>query len=509
MLQAYKIIYNITKGWIMKKNKLLKKYSKISSIALIAGLFYGAGLFSGIYGDKIIDSAKQKFSRPIASFVMSTYNREKSIRGAMDSILNQTRKDFEVIVVNDGSTDSTAQILDEYAKKDPRVKVITNKKNQGLVAGLNKGLDAARGKYIIRMDDDDKSMPYRVERQVLAMEANPHIAIMGAGFAGENTPKKTKDPILTDPDEMELNMYFSSGLAHPTIIIRKSFLDENNIRYDEKYLYAEDCGLYKKVLEHGGKISSMHEGVLIFGYMKGLVKPKNYGYTQAESFKNLQKDKLAPFFDAPYEILGAFNGDVNRCIMLKEMVKTNKEKQIINHDVLTKRYENLCPKEGENTLYLMHSDWATFVVLKDDNTLYRKDVPTETGKILDQEDGYITIKWTNYIKPETYIKNQQKEYKYSEKIINKNLKGTRIFEVKHPYWVDLFIINKDKTFYRASTITETGRVIKETKNTIVIEWDNWPNEETFTKKEDKLIFLKDNSEETSKSKSKENKKVKK
>lgn len=479
----------------MKKNTFIKKHAKISSIALIAGLFYGAGLLSGIYGGTLIKNIKQTFSRPIASFVMSTYNREKSLRGAMDSMLNQTRSDFEVIVVNDGSTDSTAQILAEYAQKDPRVRVITNEKNQGLVAGLNKGIEAARGKYIIRMDDDDKSMPYRVERQVMAMEANPHIAIMGAGFSGENTPKNTKDPILTDPDEMELNMYFSSGLAHPTIIIRKSFLDENNIQYDEKYLYAEDCGLYKKVLEHGGKISSMREGVLIFGYMKGLIKPKNYGYTQAESFKNLQKEKLKPFFDAPYEILGAFNGDVNRCIMLKEMVKSNKEKQIINHDVLTKRYTKLCPKEGENTLYLMHPDWETFIVLKDDNTIYRKDVQTETGKILDQEDGYITIKWSNYNKPETYIKNKQKEYKFTTKTINKKQKGSRTFEVTHPYWSDLFIVNKDKTFYRASTINETGHIIDETKNTIVIKWDNWPNEETFTKKGNKLTFLKDNSKE--------------
>ncbi len=488
----------------MKKKKTIKSYKKVSSIALLCAVFYGAGFLSGEYGDILTKRIKKAFSRPMASFVMSTYNREKSLRGAMDSMLNQTYDDFEIVVVNDGSTDGTAKILAEYAKKDSRVVVLTNETNQGLVAGLNKGLDAAKGKYILRMDDDDKSMPYRVERQVLTMEKNPHIAIMGAGFSGENTPKSTKDPILTNPDELEINTYFSSGLAHPTIIIRKDFLDENNIRYDENYLYAEDCGLYKKVLEHGGKISAMNEGVLIFGYMKGLIKPKNYSYTQAESFKKLQREKLKPFFDAPYEILGAFNGPVNRCIMLKEMVKSNKEKSILNQELLEKRYKNQCPQEGEKTLYLEHKDWSTFIAFKDDLHVYRKDIPSEKGTVLDIDDGYITIKWNNYRKPETFIKNQQKEYKFSNQIINKKEKDARTFNVKHPYWSDIFVIKKDKTFYRASIMTETGKILKETKDTLVIKWDSWPNEETFTKKGDTLTFLKDNSkkEKTSKKKKK-------
>ncbi len=477
----------------MKKVKKSKKLLKISTLALMGALCYGAGFATSAYKEDVLIKVKRLFQKPIASFVMSTYNREKSLRGAMDSILNQTRKDLELIVVNDGSTDSTAQILAEYAKKDPRVIVITNEKNMGLVAGLNKGIDAARGKYIVRMDDDDKSLPFRLERQVKAMEENPNIAIMGAGFASEKAKMSTKPITLTDPDEVELNMYFSSGLAHPTIIIRKSFLDEHNIRYDEKYLYAEDCGLYKKVLENGGKISSMGEGVLIFGYMKGLEKPTNYSYTQAESFKKLQKEKLKPFFDAPYEILGAWNGDVNRCIMLKEMVKANKIKNIINHDVLTKRYSNLCPQGDEKAIYLMHNNWSTFVTFLDNNKIKRKDVPTEIATVLDQGDDYITVKWHNYPKPETFIKNKHKEYKYSETTINKNLKGTKSFSVTHPYWKDIFIVNKDKTFYRASDMNETGKIIQETKNRVVIKWDNWENTETFKKTGNDLKFLYDDS----------------
>ena len=476
----------------MKKNKT-KKLLKISTIALLCALCYGAGFETALHKESISFAVKKVFQKPIASFVMSTYNREKSLRGSIDSILNQTRKDFELIIVNDGSTDGTAQILDEYAKKDPRVVVLTNEKNMGLVAGLNKGIEAARGKYIVRMDDDDKSMPYRLERQVQAMEDNPHIAIMGAGFSSETTPMNTTPPVLTDPDEMELNMYFSSGLAHPTIIIRKSFLDDNNIKYDEKYLYAEDCGLYKKVLEHGGKISAMQEGVLIFGYMKGLSKPSEYGYTQAESFKKLQKEKLKPFFDAPYEILGAWNGDVNRCIMLKEMIKTNKTKNIINHDVLSKRYQKLCPQGNEKYLYLMHNDWASFVTLLDNNKIKRKDAPTEIATILEQDENYITVKWENYPNPETFIKNKQKEYKYSEATISKKLKGRKTYNVTHPYWNDTFIVNKDKTFYRASALAETGKIIHETENRITIKWNNWPNKETFEKTGNKLKFLYDDS----------------
>ena len=471
--------------------KLKTKKSTFTSL-LTGSIFFAAGCLTTLYGPRVYSYAKNIFSQPKISVVMSTYNRDHAIGGAVESILNQTMKDFELIVVNDGSTDNTQEILEEYAKKDSRLVVIKNEKNMGLVAGLNKGLEAAKGKYIARMDDDDKSLPYRLERQFLAMETYPHITVLGAGFASGKEKMPTGKPKIKNPDEIELNTYFSSGLAHPTIIIRKDFLDKNNIRYDEKYLYAEDCGLYKKILEKGGKISALEEPVLVFGFVKKVNKPNKYGYTQAESFKRLQQEKLAPFFKAPYEILGAFNGDVNRCIMLKEMVKVNKEKKILNQAVVEKRYNTICPQEGEEALFFSHPDWRAFIIFDETKeNIKRKDVSTERAKILDKSDNHITIKWENYNTPETFIKNQKEEYVFSNEIILSNLKNEKIYDIKHPNWDDKLIILKDKTCYRFSLPTEKCKVIKETNDSITIKWDNWPTVEVFKKNKNKLTFEKE------------------
>ena len=480
------------------KNKdiyMAKFKTKKSSLSLLltGSIFFAAGCLTTLYGPQVYSFAKNIISQPKISVVMSTYNREHAIAGAVESILNQTMKDFELIVVNDGSTDKTQEILEEYAKKDDRLIVIKNEKNMGLVAGLNKGLDAARGKYIARMDDDDKSLPYRLERQFLAMETYPHITVLGAGFASGKEKMPTGEPKIKNPDEIELNTYFSSGLAHPTIIIRKEFLDKNNIRYDEKYLYAEDCGLYKKILEKGGKISVLQEPVLVFGYVKKVNKPNKYGYTQAESFKRLQQEKLAPFFKAPYEILGAFTGDINRCVMLKEMVKVNKEKKILNQEIVEKRYNSICPQEGEEALFFSHPDWGAFVIFDESKeNIKRKDVPTETAKILDKSDNHITIKWKNYNLPETFIKIQGSEYKFTNETVLPNIKkGTSIYDIQHPHWTDKLIVLKDKTFYRFSLPTEKGEIIKETNNFMTIKWDNWPTVEIFKKDQNSLIFEKE------------------
>lgn len=471
---------------------MTKQKKKITLSCVLTGtFFFAAGCLTTYYGPCVYSVLKSTFSKPKISVVMSTYNREQSIAGAVESILNQTMKDFELIVVNDGSTDKTQEILEGYAKKDKRVVILKNEKNMGLVAGLNKGLAAARGKYIARMDDDDKSLPFRLERQLLAMDTYPHIAILGAGFAKGDEQKPTGKPEIMNPDEVELNTYFSSGLAHPTIIIRKKFLDKNNIKYDEKFLYAEDCGLYKKVFENGGKISVLKEPVLVFGYVKKLKKPNNYGYTQAESFKRLQKEKLSPFFNAPYEILGAFNGTVKRCIMLKEMVKVNKEKKILNQDILEERFTNMCPQKGEDAIFLVHPNWESFILFDDKKeNIKRKDVPTEIAKIIDHTDKYITIKWQKYPTPETFIKNHNDEYIFSEEIIIHTKEG-KVYEVKHPHWKDNIVIKKDKTFYRLSLPEEKGKVMNETKTTLTIKWDNWTSIEVFKKDNNNLIFLKE------------------
>ena len=117
---------------------------------------------------------------PLVSVIMSVYNGEKYLVQAIDSILNQTYQNFEFIIIEDCSTDNSLDILEEYAKKDSRIKIIKKEKNigiKGFIENLNLGISIAKGKYIARMDQDDVSLPERFQKQVDFLEKNSDFTI--------------------------------------------------------------------------------------------------------------------------------------------------------------------------------------------------------------------------------------------------------------------------------------------------------------------------------------------
>jgi len=117
---------------------------------------------------------------PEVTVLMSVYNGEKYLREAIDSILNQTFTDFEFLIVNDGSTDRTAEILRSY--DDPRIIIINNEKNIGLTKSLNIGLRMAKGEYIARMDADDVSMPERLQKQIELLNQKKNTGLVGTYY---------------------------------------------------------------------------------------------------------------------------------------------------------------------------------------------------------------------------------------------------------------------------------------------------------------------------------------
>ena len=114
---------------------------------------------------------------PKVSVVIPIYNAEKYIGEAIEGILNQTYKDFELILVNDCSTDNTLEIMKEYAKKDERIRILTNEKNLKVSKTANRGIQEAKGEYIVKQDADDWSYPYRIEKQVEYMESHPQVVL--------------------------------------------------------------------------------------------------------------------------------------------------------------------------------------------------------------------------------------------------------------------------------------------------------------------------------------------
>jgi glycosyltransferase involved in cell wall biosynthesis len=183
---------------------------------------------------------------PLLSVVMPVYNSEDYLTLAVESILNQTFSDFEVIIIDDGSTDKTAEILDRY--RDRRIIHLQNEKYLGLARSLNRGLTNARGKFIARMDADDISLPRRFELQVRHAEAHPEIGLLGgwAELIDDNGKHLGVWRVPTSPALVKWANLFSDSLIHPSVIIRRSVIERVGF-YSARALHAEDYDLWCRI----------------------------------------------------------------------------------------------------------------------------------------------------------------------------------------------------------------------------------------------------------------------
>jgi len=178
--------------------------------------------------------------------LLPVYNAELYIRESVNSILNQTFTDFELLIVDDGSTDQSPEILRSF--KDSRIRLIQNESNQGLIRSLNRGLDLASSTYIARMDADDISLPQRLQTQVEFMDANPEIGLSSSWiktFGKKNNIWKVPEK----DNEIKARLFFNSCIWHPAAIIRKKVLDTYGLRYNPGYLRSEDYKLWLDIAE--------------------------------------------------------------------------------------------------------------------------------------------------------------------------------------------------------------------------------------------------------------------
>jgi len=185
---------------------------------------------------------------PIVSVVMPVYNGEKYLEEALKSILCQTLTDFELIVVNDSSTDSSSFIVEEFARQDSRIRFYNNERNLGLPQTLNRGLELVRGDYIARMDQDDISLPERLEKQIQYMQTHLEMDICGswAEVIGDRAGEIWKYP--TGHDEIFAGMLFANMLVHPSVVMRTSAIRQYALYYDGNATHIEDYDLWSRAL---------------------------------------------------------------------------------------------------------------------------------------------------------------------------------------------------------------------------------------------------------------------
>lgn len=199
-------------------------------------------------------------NNPLITVVLPAFNAEKYVTEAVRSILNQTFQDFELIVINDGSTDATEDILKNLVNEDKRIKLI-NRENKGLVASLNEGVDVAKGVWIARMDADDIAIPNRFELQLECLRQTG-ADICGGGVQRFGTlDRRIFRPWKSD-EAIKMQMLFSCPFAHPTVMMRTALVRQ--LRYDAAWEKAEDYDLWERAAHAGWKMANVLEVLLLY-----------------------------------------------------------------------------------------------------------------------------------------------------------------------------------------------------------------------------------------------------
>ena len=195
---------------------------------------------------------KKASKAPLVSVLIPVYNREKLISYAIESILRQTYINWELIIVNDGSTDATLSVIKKYASRDKRIRIISNPHNLGIAPARNIAARAAQGTYIVWLDSDDTSPEERIEKQVWFMEANPDVGVCGG------TVELFQDGRLMEtrrypPDDASLRkkIFMMSPVSQGASIIRKTLLDDAGMYDESLQFHAEDLDLFLRI----GRIS--------------------------------------------------------------------------------------------------------------------------------------------------------------------------------------------------------------------------------------------------------------
>ena len=233
---------------------------------------------------KLVDS-------PLVSVLMPVYNGEKYLKEAIDSILNQTYNNFEFIIINDGSTDRSEEIILSFS--DSRIVYVKNPENYRLIKTLNLGFSMAKGRYIARMDADDVSHPDRLLIQVDFLDHNQDYGLVGTGVNLLNSDKKQ---LLyhTDHASLKFALAFYCPFIHPSIMIRRDVLEGMDVVFDNQYLHAEDCELWTR-LAFKTKMANIPEYLLDYRIHDAQISSQHSDF-QTDLATKIRRKYLSEFF---------------------------------------------------------------------------------------------------------------------------------------------------------------------------------------------------------------------
>ncbi|WP_378953192.1 glycosyltransferase family 2 protein [Pelosinus sp. sgz500959] len=237
--------------------------------------------------DVTVESVKIQDALPKVSVIMPVYNAEAYLSEAIESILGQTFVDFEFIIIDDGSTDGSLNIIKTYS--DPRIVVVCNETNLKLIPTLNKGLNLAKGQYIACMHADDISLPERLTRQVEFMDQNPNICVCGTWVELFGDCEQVFWRFTAPPDEVKCMLLFGCCIAHPSVMLRRTIV-EAGLGYSPLYPHAEDYALWVQIAQNY-EIANIPEVLLKYRRSEGQVSSKYAGQLMEIALK-IQREQI-------------------------------------------------------------------------------------------------------------------------------------------------------------------------------------------------------------------------
>jgi hypothetical protein len=218
---------------------------------------------------------------PLVSVIMPVYNGEKFLKDAIDSILGQTFSDFELLIINDGSKDNSAKIINSYS--DSRIRFLENSFNLGLAGARNRGIKEAQGKYIALLDCDDISLPTRLEKQVKVLENDHSIGLCGTWVKtfGGNSTSEWCYPI--NPDYLRCRMIFDNPFTTSSVMVRRRPLLSLDKYFDLEFTQAEDYELWER-LSKVSRISNIPEILTLYRFHGQQTSHSQYGIIKQKIF---------------------------------------------------------------------------------------------------------------------------------------------------------------------------------------------------------------------------------
>lgn len=351
-----------------------------------------------LVGSFLVILHKQK--APTVSVVLPTYNREKYLKRSIDALLSQTYQDFEIVVVNDASTDNTTKLLNEYQKKSDKIKVINHPENMGVSMARNTGNQYARGTYIAIMDSDDIAMPDFLEKSVDFMQKNPTVTVgvpMKSRFSDEDESADFHHPKTVFCPDYMFDFAYQNFFGNVGNIFKRDFILKHNITYDTKYSCGEDYDFWMQMIYKGATFAYIEtdSALIAFKVKGGLTQETHRCYAAEHEIQKNFYDKIE------------YQHDSFKSTYCDILNYTFKKYPNLFLDRYKQEIAKRCPEPTDRFIKIKHPQWTDYLIFSTNvQTVTRKYTHDKATILSFYPKNKITIKWDKWGE-ETFVYDEK------------------------------------------------------------------------------------------------------